>query len=106
MDNKERESEEGTPLLKANEAQLEEIIVELERELRKFLKERLPPRSDFDILLKLSKGEQGVDLVVEIETRGVYGNEKLYRDAIDDAVNYARKFFEERRANKPRGALS
>lgn len=96
MGSEEGGGEGGAPALEVSEEQLEEIVAELERELRKFLKERLPPRSDFNILIKLAKGPQGLDLLVDIEARGFYGNEKLYRDAISDAVNYARKLFEER----------
>lgn len=78
-----------------SEEELEDILTRLERGLRAFLKRRLPPKSEINVLIEAERRGGELVLTLDLSASGIYGNNKMYSDILEDAVNYAKKLFEE-----------
>lgn len=87
-----------------SEEVLEDILVKLERGLIAFLKRRLPPKSEINLLIEAERRGSELVLMLDLTVGGIYGNSKIYSDILEDAVNYGRKLFEEMLGEVSKGA--
>lgn len=67
---------------------LEEIASRIEKDTSSFLRERLPPRVDFNVSVSIIRDESGVDVIVDVSIRGRLEH---YSVEAKDAINYAKK---------------
>jgi len=84
----------GLNLSNINVDDLMDIVEKLDMEIRRFLKSKLPPRVEYDIVISIEKKDV-VTITIDIHILGGYGDLVDYDSIVNDAVNYARRLFEE-----------
>lgn len=72
---------------------IEEILNILEKEIEKHLSVLLPPRTDYNITISLTKGRDRADFAVDIAVRGSTMYSRELDKAVLEAINYSKKRF-------------
>ncbi|MET1160630.1 MAG: hypothetical protein ABWW65_06690 [Thermoprotei archaeon] len=85
----------GIKLENIDHNKLVEILTEIERAVRRYLTEKLPHKADYDLILSVEKNDK-ITLLIDIGIIGVYEDIIDYESIARDAVNVARRVFEER----------
>lgn len=73
---------------------LEDIIRKIEGAVENYLSERLPPKSEYDIIIKLDKKTDKIVFNVDIGVKGGYSDIIDYDKLVEDAINIARRLLE------------
>ena len=73
---------------------LEDIIRKIEEAVENYLGERLPPKSEYDIIIKLDKKADKIVFNVDIGVKGGYSDIIDYERLAEDAINIARRLLE------------
>ncbi len=81
-------------LIELTNGKLEEIASKIVDKVEEFLSGVLPPKTEYDITVKLVKKEDRVDFVIDLGVRGGYSGVINYESLISDAVNIARRVLE------------
>jgi len=81
-------------LNKLDEKTLTSILSRIESTLKDFLDKKLPPKSEYDLILSISKEEDKITLLIDVGIKGGYSDIYDYDTIIGDAINVARKEFE------------
>lgn len=82
--------------LKLSDITLEDLLDllnYLEIEIEKYLKTKLPPKTDYDLVLSIEKNNI-ITFTIEIGIMGRYEDLIDYKAIINDTINYARRIFE------------
>lgn len=73
------------------EDRIEELLIAIERELDAYLKEVLPPKTEYHTVMSITRREDRVDLTIEVVITGW----AQYRDdlskLVQDAINHAKR---------------
>lgn len=72
---------------------IEEVMLTLEKEISRYLEETLPPRTDFNVSISITRREDSFDLSVDVLIRGSIRLRGEYDTIARDAINYAKKKF-------------
>ncbi len=70
-----------------------DILERLELEIRRYLHNKLPPKTDYDLILSVEKNDV-LTLNIDIGIIGEYEDIIDYKAIVNDTINYARRFFE------------
>ncbi len=73
---------------------LEDIIRKIEEAIENYLSERLPPKSEYDIIIKLDKKTDNIVFNIDIGVKGGYSDIIDYDRLVEDAINIARRLLE------------
>ncbi len=92
--NREKTKEIGLDLDKIDLNILENILKKTESEARKYLKEKIPPNTDYDLILSVEKNKD-ITFRIDLGIRGEYEEIINYREIVGDTINVARKIFEQ-----------
>jgi transcriptional regulator NrdR family protein len=82
---------------------LSEIIEAVEKEVRSFLDQTLPPKSEYDLVLSLENDGEKISFLIDISVYGGYSDITDYDRIVGDAINIARKRLEEELRKYSRG---
>jgi len=74
---------------------LEDILLKVERSVEDYLKQKLPPKAEYDLILRIDKNDD-ITLYIDIGVIGIYEDLIDYNKIIGDAINLARRIFEEK----------
>lgn len=91
IDKKRRDKEYLAILQEINDEELEEILTTVEKETSEYLEQVLPPKTEFNISICVSKKSEGFDFSIEVSIRGRMELRESYSRFAQDAVNYAKK---------------
>lgn len=68
--------------------ELEELVTIVEKETSEYLKQSLPPKTDFNVSVSIEKTGEAVNVSIDVTIRGRL---QEYREEARDAVNYAKR---------------
>ncbi|ADV65603.1 hypothetical protein [Desulfurococcus mucosus] len=74
---------------------LEDLASEIERKVSEYLSSKLPRKSVFNTTVSLEVEGDHVNLLLDLEASGPFGDIYDYGQVLRDAINYARSVFEE-----------
>lgn len=83
--------------LKLDEIELEDLIKitdHIEERIREYLEQVLPPKSEYDIIVKAEHEGDKITLYLDIGIRAGYTDIMDYDKIIGDVINVARRIFE------------
>jgi len=72
---------------------LEKILYIVEKEIRKYLADKLPRRTEYDLVLGVEKNDN-ITLYIDLGVIGGYDDIINYDEIIRDAINIAKNVFE------------
>jgi hypothetical protein len=74
---------------------LSSIADKIEKTIRKFLDEKLPPKSEYDLIISIAHEGDHITLSIDIGVKAGYTDLMNYDKIVVDAINIARRIFEE-----------
>ncbi|MGC8953431.1 hypothetical protein [Desulfurococcus amylolyticus] len=77
------------------EDMLENIISKVDEKVSEYLVSKLPKKTYFNTIISIEKVGDGLNLVLDLEATGPFGDVYNYEQILQDAINYARSIFEE-----------
>jgi len=72
---------------------LEKILYSVEKEIRNYLADKLPRRTEYDLVLGVEKSDN-ITLYIDLGVIGGYDDIINYDEIVRDAINVARNVFE------------
>jgi len=84
-----------TRVSELGEEVLEDILLEVEEKVSEYLSSKLPRRSNFNTIVSIELRDGQANLVLDLEASGPFGDVYNYEQILQDAINYARRVFEE-----------
>uniref|UniRef100_A0A7C2BKU5 DUF3194 domain-containing protein n=1 Tax=Thermosphaera aggregans TaxID=54254 RepID=A0A7C2BKU5_9CREN len=75
---------------------MEELASLAEEKISSFLNENLPFKGDFSIIVSVEKVNDSLNIVLDVGVRGGFKDMVDYNEYIEKAIQYARKFLEEK----------
>lgn len=84
----------GLNLEKLDEQILFKILERVENEVEDFLRKVLPPKSEYDLVISLSKENNYIIFTIDLGIKAGYEDLINYNDIIGDAINVARRRLE------------
>ncbi len=84
---------------------LSDIASKIEKSIRNFLDGKLPPKSEYDLIISIAHEGDRITISMDIGVKAGYTDLMNYDKILGDAINIARRIFEEeikkyRRAQK------
>lgn len=71
-----------------------EILEKISSEIDKYIREKTPPRTDYDLVLSIDKDDE-LTIVVDIGIIGSYEDVVDYKSIVNDIVNLSKRIFEQ-----------
>ncbi len=90
-------------LSRINPDVLSKILEGVEEEVKSFLRDSLPSKSDYDLVLSLENDGERIFFTIDIGVTGGYGDIVDYDSIVRDAINIARRRLEEELKKYRRG---
>jgi hypothetical protein len=75
---------------------MEELASLAEEKISSFLNENLPFKGDFSIIVSIEKVNDSLNIAFDVGVRGGFKDMVDYNEYIEKAIQYARKFLEEK----------
>ncbi|RLG81523.1 MAG: hypothetical protein DRO13_00920 [Thermoprotei archaeon] len=91
MDKRVREI--GIKLEELDLDKLSAILEKVEREISNYLKEKIPRKAEYDLVLCIDRNDK-ITLYIDLRIIGIYDDIINYDRIVGDAINVARKAFE------------
>lgn len=70
-----------------------EILEKISNEVDRYIREKTPPKTDYDFILSVDKSDE-LTLVVDIGIIGSFDDVFDYKTIVNDIVNLSRRIFE------------